>query len=142
MNKFIDRSSGTACAWSPSMSEHSEQLKQRTMAFAATVLRLIERLPQSAAGQTVARQLAKSATSVGANYRAACNARSRAEFIAKLCIVVEEADESVYWLDLIALTESSVAPDSTSARQEAIELRAIFSRSVGTARLNQRQQKG
>jgi four helix bundle protein len=124
------------------MSERSEQLKQRTMAFAITVLRLIERLPQTASGQTIARQLAKSATSVGANYRAACNARSRAEFISKLCIVVEEADESVYWLDLIARTEAIIVPDSASARQEAVELRAIFSRSVGTARLNQRQRKG
>ena len=60
---------------------------------------------------------------------------------AKLCIVVEEADESVYWLDLIARTESFVVPDFASARQEAVELRAIFSRSVGTARLNLRQAK-
>ena len=78
---------------------------------------------------------------MGANYRAACNARSRAEFISKLCIVVEEADESVYWLDLIARTDP-VVPEVTSARQEGVELRAIFSRSVGTARLNQRQRKG
>ena len=110
------------------------------MAFALSVLRLIERLPQTAAGQTIGRQLAKSATSVGANYRAACNARSRAEFISKLCIVVEEADESVYWPDLIARTDP-VVPEVTSVRQEAVELRAIFSRSVGTARRHQRALK-
>jgi four helix bundle protein len=79
---------------------------------------------------------------VGANYRAACNARSRAEFIAKLCIVIEEADESVFWLELIAGTDGLLTEDVTPTRQEAVELRAIFSRSVGTARLNQKQRKG
>ena len=86
----------------------------------------------------IARQLAKSATSVAANYRAACTARSRNEFVAKLCIVVEEANESEYWLDVLLLAhflqDAAVAP----LRSEAGELRAIFAKSLGTARANLR----
>jgi four helix bundle protein len=77
------------------MSITSESLKERAMAFALAVLRALDKLPVTVSGQTIARQLAKSATSVGANYRSACIARSRAEFIAKLGVVVEEADEAV-----------------------------------------------
>jgi four helix bundle protein len=84
-----------------SMSVQSEQLKERTMQFAVDVLRLIDEFPRKTSAEVIGRQLAKSATSVAANYRATCNARSRAEFIAKLGVVVEEADESVGWLDMI-----------------------------------------
>ena len=83
------------------MSVQSDQLKERTMVFAVTALRVIDSFPQTTATRVVAHQLAKSATSVGANYRAACSARSKPEFVAKLRIVVEEAEESVYWLDVI-----------------------------------------
>ena len=79
------------------MSELSETLKERTIVFAINVLRLIDKFPVTPGAKVIAYQLAKCSTSVGANYRAACNARSRAEFIAKLGIVVEEAEESVYW---------------------------------------------
>jgi four helix bundle protein len=120
------------------MGEASEELKRRSKAFAAAVLKLIDRLPPTAGGQVVARQLAKSATSVGANYRSTCNARSRAEFIAKLGVVVEEADETCYWIELAV--EGRMLADGTAVaiQREAIELRAIFSRSLGTARANQR----
>lgn len=104
------------------------------MVFAVTVLRLIDRLPRTPAADVVARQLAKSATSIAANYRAACTARSRQEFVAKLCIVVEEAEESVYWLELMVRT-NLLAVDR-SAHAEACELRAIFAKSLGTARAN------
>jgi four helix bundle protein len=128
------------------MSEQSDQLKHRTMVFAVATLRLIDSLPPSNAAQTIARQLAKSSTSVGANYRAGCNARSRAEFVAKLCIVVEEADESEFWLDLIARIGAVPGSKVAALRQEAVELCAIFSRSVATARRNLRasrtEQKG
>jgi four helix bundle protein len=80
------------------MSAQSEALKERTMSFAINVLRLIDRFPQTPGAKVIAYQLAKCSTSVGANYRAVCNARSRAEFVAKLGTVVEEAEESVYWL--------------------------------------------
>jgi four helix bundle protein len=85
------------------VSEQSEVLKQRTMSFSVNVLRLIDRFPRTVSADVIARQLARSATSVAANYRSACTARSRPDFIGKLCIVVEEAEESVYWLDLLVV---------------------------------------
>jgi four helix bundle protein len=82
----------------------------------------------------VAAQLADAATSVGANYRAVCTARSDREFVAKLCIVNEEADESVYWLE-ISLRCNYSAPTSLRPHlSEAMQLRAIFGRSLKTAR--------
>ena len=109
------------------------------MAFGLAVLQLIDKLPVTASGQTVGRQLAKSATSVGANYRSACIARSRAEFIAKLGVVVEEADEAVYWIELTRRGRLVAERDVAAVWNEAIELRAIFGKSLGTARANARQ---
>ena len=76
-------------------------LKQRTKAFALRVMKLVGALPETSAGRTIGIQLVRSATSVGANYRSACRGRSKPEFVAKLGIVVEEADECGYWLELI-----------------------------------------
>jgi four helix bundle protein len=120
------------------MSQQSEALKDRTMSFSVNVLRLIDRFPRSVGAEVIARQLAKSATSVAANYRSACTARSRRDFIAKLAIVVEEADESVYWLDLIIRGGMLAATEVQTLFGEANELRAIFSRSLSTARINSR----
>jgi len=77
------------------------ELQERTKKFALRVLKLIERLPNTIGGRVLANQLARSATSVSANYRAACRGRSPAEFSSKLGTVAEEADESVHWLELI-----------------------------------------
>ena len=118
------------------MSEQSEALKERTMVFAINVLRLIDKCPDTAGAKVIAYQLAKCSTSVGANYRAVCNARSRAEFIARLGIVVEEAEESVYWLEIVNRLGLVAGSEPQTLLQESIELRAIFSRSAGTARLN------
>jgi four helix bundle protein len=118
------------------MSIQSEALKARTISFAVGILRLVDRLPPCIGAAAIGRQLARSATSVGANYRAACNARSRAEFIAKLGVVNEEADESVYWLEIVTSAEYISPKEVEAYRQEAIELRAIFGRSLGTARHN------
>jgi four helix bundle protein len=120
------------------MSQQSELLKERTMTFSVSVLRLIDRLPHTPGGLVVARQLAGSATSVGANYRSACSARSRREFISKLCIVVEESEESVYWLDVIDRARMFDESTITPVRQEAAELLAIFAKSLCTARANSR----
>src|SRR6266498_4870676 len=81
--------------------EQTAELQRRTKDFALRVLNLIEQLPNSIGGRVLANQIARSATSVGANYRAACRARSRAEFASKLGTVAEEADETVYWLELV-----------------------------------------
>ena len=118
------------------MSIQSDQLKHRTMQFALDVLRLIDAFPRSASGDLLGRQLAKSATSVAANYRATCVARSRAEFIAKLGLVFEETDESEFWLDVALRKDLGDKQAADALRQEAIELRAIFGRSLGTARKN------
>ncbi len=80
---------------------NSEDLKDRTKQFAIRVLKLVAALSNSLSGRTVGGQLARSGTSVGSNYRAACRGRSKAEFIAKLGIVEEEADESAFWMEVI-----------------------------------------
>ena len=111
------------------------------MSFALMVLRLIDTFPHTHSGQVVGRQLAKSATSVGANYRACCNARSRLEFIARLGVVVEEIDETLYWLDLISGSRLLPPSHAEPVRAEASELRAIFAKSLGTARANLKMTK-
>ncbi len=102
-----------------------KELQARTKAFPLRVIRLMDVLPRSTAGQVIGRQLLRSATSVGANYRAACRAQSHADFAAKLSIVVEETDESLYWLEL--LEESSLINPEKLAEllKEANELLAI-----------------
>ncbi|MGH7752041.1 MAG: four helix bundle protein, partial [Gemmatimonadales bacterium] len=86
-------------------------LKTRTRAFAILVIRFVMGLPRNRAGDVIGRQLLRAGTSVAANYRAACRARSRREFIAKLGIVEEEADESAFWLEVAA--ESHLAARKT-----------------------------
>jgi four helix bundle protein len=104
----------------------SAELQQRIKDFALRVLKLIEHLPNTIGGKVLANQLARSATSVGANYRAACLARSRAEFASKLGTVAEEADESVYWLELIRDGDSTPEKRIASLVSEPDELTAIF----------------
>jgi four helix bundle protein len=121
------------------VSEQSEQLKQRTWRLAIDVIALVRALPQDAASAVVRHQLAKSATSVAFNYRAACRARTYAEFSARLGVVAEEADETAGWLDFLfdACLYSSKDPSLlTRLRLESKELVAIFSASVGTVRRN------
>jgi len=103
----------------------SAELQQRKD-FALRVLKLIEHLPNTIDGKVLANQLARSATSVGANYRAACRARSRVEFASKLGTVAEEADESVYWLELIRDRDFTPEKRIASLLSEADELTAIF----------------
>src|SRR5437016_2085785 len=109
-------------------------LKDRTREFALAVVQLVEDMPHGRTADVIARQLLRAGTSVGANYRAACRARSRREFIAKMGIVEEEADEAQFWLELIVergmLDESRVA----SLRSEAAQVVAIAVASIRTAR--------
>jgi four helix bundle protein len=104
----------------------SAELQDRTKCFALRVLVLIDKLPNTIGGRVLANQLARSATSVGANYRAACRARSRAEFASNLGIVAEEADESLYWLELIRDGNFVLQNKIASLLVEADELTAIF----------------
>jgi four helix bundle protein len=120
------------------MSEQSEVLKRRTLAFAVAILHMVDEFRRVSGAQAVANQVAKSATSIGANYRSACTARSRPEFVAKLCIVNEEADETVYWLELARQADYAAAEVVAPLLEEAVQLRAIFGRSLLTARQNSR----
>jgi four helix bundle protein len=86
--------------WSPHVVD-ADELKKRTKLFALRILKLGDALPATIEGKTIKGQLVRAGTSVGANYRAACRGRSRAEFIAKIGVVEEEADESAFWLELI-----------------------------------------
>lgn len=98
-------------------------------------------LPKTPAGRAVANQIVRSATSVGANYRAACRGRSKAEFVAKLGIVIEEADECCYWLEIII--ESGMIKEKlvSELHKEANELTAIFIVSAKTASIKNQQSK-
>lgn len=87
-------------------SEFADQFRNRTKKFVIDVIKIYRQLPPSVETQIVGKQLLRSASSVGANYRAACRARSQAEFYAKICIVVEEADESIFWMEI--LIESNI----------------------------------
>ncbi len=86
----------------------SDEMKARTKRFGLDVIILVTELPRDPVGNVIGRQLVRCATSVGANYRAACRGKSAADFVAKLKIVEEEADESLYWLEL--LRESRIVP--------------------------------
>ncbi len=118
-------------------------MKRRTKEFAKRVINLCRQLPATREARLVGDQLFRSATSVGANYRArlwrppvapACRARSKAEFIAKMSIVLEEADESLYWMEILGETEIVKADLIAPLMREADELIAIFVSSLITAR--------
>jgi four helix bundle protein len=116
-------------------------LEIRTEAFATAVFGLTESIRPRPGGRRAADQLLDCATSVGANYRASARARSRAEFIAKLGIVAEEADEAVYWLEFLWSVGLGDAPTVERLMAEAKELRAIFASACRTARLNHRRKR-
>ncbi len=111
-------------------------LLDRTKGFALEIIRFCERLPRDETSRILARQLLRSGTSVGANYRAVHRAKSRADFISKMGTVLEEADESSYWIEL--LSDSGKVPSTESAplHREASELVAIAVSSPNTARRN------
>ncbi len=109
------------------------ELKKRTKQFALRILTLTAALPKTVEARVIQNQLARAGTSVAANYRASCRARSRAEFIAKMGTVIEESDESCFWLELII--EGEMLPESkvNSLLHEANELTAIMTASRKTA---------
>ncbi len=104
----------------------ANNLQVRTKTFALRIIKLVNALPDNITGRTIANQLIRSGTSVGANYRAVCRSRSRNDFIAKLGIVIEEVDESAFWLELII--EAKIMPLELikSLLDEANELTAIM----------------
>ena len=111
-----------------------DDFKKRTKAFALRCIRLVESLPESATGRVIARQLLRCATSVGANYRSACRAKSRADFIAKMRIVEEECDESLYWMELLIESDKMEAALLNDLMKEADEILSLVVASIKTAR--------
>lgn len=112
---------------------NESELKQRTKKFALRVMKLVNALPKTTAGRAIGNQLMRSGTSVGANYRVACRGRSKLEFIAKLGVVEEEADESCFWMELVI--EGGLMKESlvNSLLKEANELVAIMAASRKSA---------
>ena len=113
------------------------ELLQRTKQFALRIFKLVDALPRTIQRRAVAAQLIRSGTSVAANYRAACRARSKPEFIAKLGVVEEEADESAFWLELIIETGLLSAAKVTPLLTEAGEIVAMMASSKKTAAKSQ-----
>jgi len=116
------------------MEHPAEALKERTKQFALRIIRVIRSLPAGSEGRIIGNQLLRSGISVAANYRAVCRARSRPEFLAKLAIVIEETDESAFWLEL--LVDAGLVQDRKlkDLKSEANQLTAIFNASRTTAR--------
>jgi four helix bundle protein len=113
---------------------NEEEFKRRTKQLALRVIRLIDALPQTKTGEVIGKQLLRSATSVGANYRSACRRKSIADIIAKLSLVEEEADESLYWMELII--ESGLLPyeSISNLMSETNEIVAMTVASIKTLR--------
>jgi four helix bundle protein len=115
---------------------NAEDLKKRTKQFGLQIINLTDSLPSKRSANVIGNQLIRSGTSVGANYRSACRARSKPDFISKASISIEEADESLYWMEL--LVESGLMPEKelSALMKEGDEIVAILTASVKTARAN------
>jgi four helix bundle protein len=114
--------------------QKAAELKQRTKTFAIRIVKLFRSLPHTPDAQTLGKQILRSGTSVAANYRAVCRARSKAEFIAKMGIVQEEADETVFWLELLTETDVLSIDRTKDLLKEANELLAVFGASLRTSK--------
>ena len=113
-----------------------KELKIRTRKFAIDILNFVDQLPNRRSANIIGNQLGRCASSVAANYRAACRGRSHAEFVSKIGIVEEEADESVFWLDISPETKNATSEEVLPLLNEARELTAIFTAASKTAKQN------
>ncbi len=113
-----------------------DELKQRSKQFALRIIKLVDALPETKVGNTVGNQIIRSGTSVAANYRSACRARSNADFISKITIVEEECDETLFWLEIIEEANLIKKEKLQDLQKEADELTAIFTASGRTAKKN------
>jgi len=116
-------------------------LKARTKTFALNIIRLVKSLPEDRIGRVLGNQILRSGTSVAANYRSACKARSKADFISKITIVEEEADETTLWLELIMESDTLNNDFTKLLHKESNELTAIFTSSGKTAKENNLKKK-
>jgi four helix bundle protein len=115
-------------------SMNPEDMKARTRAFALRIIRLAESLPNTPTAKVIQNQMLRCGTSVGANYRAACRAKSRADFISKMGTVEEEADETIYWMELLIDADIQKRPRIGALLDEATEILSIVVSSIKTAR--------
>jgi four helix bundle protein len=116
---------------------NQRDLQQRTKRFALQIIEFWESLPKDETCKTLGRQLLRAGTSVGANYRAVCRAKSKADFISKFGTVLEEADESAFWIELLVEAKKATHQTAQALLQEANELTAIAISSINTARKSQ-----
>ena len=116
-----------------------EDFRKRTFQFGIRVVRLVQTIARTDAGRVIGDQLLRSGTAVGANYRAAARARSRADFVAKMGIVEEECDEALYWIDMLVELQLISANRTRDLRTEANEILAIVVASIRTARRRSKQ---
>lgn len=116
--------------------ERAKELQDRTKKFALRIISAFSRLPKTEEARVLGRQFLRSGTSVAANYRAACRSRSAADFISKISVVVEEADETLFWLELIVEAELIKSKTVEPLLLECSELLKIFSASLATAKAN------
>jgi four helix bundle protein len=117
----------------------TDDFRTRTFRFGIRVVRLVQTLSKAEVARVIGNQLLRSGTAVGANYRAAARARSRADFIAKMGIVEEECDETLYWIDMLIELELVSGTSCKELRAEANEILAIVVASIRTARRNIKQ---
>ncbi len=116
--------------------EFAENFKKRTKAFAVSVIKFCRKLPNNREANIISGQLMRCSTSVASNYRAACRGRSRKEFYAKMSIVVEEADETIFWLEVIKATKLSSSKDLQFLINEGNEILAVVAKSRKTTGKN------
>jgi four helix bundle protein len=113
-----------------------QNLQDRTRKFALCIIKFTEQLQRNDTSRTLGRQLLRSGTSVGANYRAACRSKSKADFISKMSTVLEEADESAFWIELLVDAAKATPQSAQPLLSEANQLIAIVASSINTARRN------
>ena len=114
----------------------AQELKRRAQAFGLSIIKLVQALPNSGPAHRIGDQLIRCGTSVGANFRAACRARSHPDFVAKLKIVEEECDESMYWLEMLLSLNLQIAPMIQALLEEGNQILSITVASIKTARNN------
>jgi len=132
--KLLEIWTGTSCALHGVVD--ADELRARVKRFAIRVVKYVQTLPKAMEAHEIGRQLVRAATGVSANYHAAGRARSRKEFIAKLGVVLEEADEAEHWLSILAEAHIGCGQEQKWLLDEASQLRAIYQQSVRTARAN------
>ena len=124
--------------------QYRENLKQRTKQFALRVIKLYQSLPKTIESQVIGRQILDSSSSVAANYRAACRARSNAEFYSKICIVVEETDETMFWLEMLleaGIVDKDLLQNLYQENEEILKIMVVARKNSQKKKIDEKEQK-